>query len=606
MLKRIKNFCIITIKASPGFFAFNLIMLIVFALSRLGMDLTFKVATEYILASKVSGRLSPKLAMIILFFFIMVCIGGNTWNFTNMMNTLYTNKAKKLFGKYFMFRSYQEKQDRFYDSEFYNNYEFVKKNINNTTQISITVFNNLVGAVIGLIISGIAVSYFSPIFLIIIFTVSGTMVIVNRYVVKVRTALDEEHTEDERRANYYSSILSTKPYAKELRIFKLRDFFLGKWQAQFRKYSYKKYQFEKKATILSHLPEMIEELLSTAIILYFLYRVNRNELAVSNFVFLYRIMWSFTGNISSIIQVLTEELSQNYKYIKSYEEFTGKVDKENLRKVSHYSLGKDSIVNGEFNQLVFDQVTYRYPVGEKNAVENLSFTLRKGEVVCLLGYNGSGKSTLSKLMCGILEDYGGSIRLNGMEISKMNREELYRYFGIGFQDFAKYSISLKENVGIGMVEKLSEDWEINKAMEKGNLKELVDRLPKGTDTILGKEYDPEGQDLSGGQWQRIILSRAYMGEPEILILDEPTASVDPIEEMRIIEYFRDIVQGKTALLISHRIGFARISDRICIMENGRIIEDGTHEELMNLHGRYYELFMSQKELYNEEDLVNAG
>lgn len=606
MLKRIKNFCIITIKASPGFFAFNLIMLIVFALSRLGMDLTFKVATEYILASKVSGRLSPKLAMIILFFFIMVCIGGNTWNFTNMMNTLYTNKAKKLFGKYFMFRSYQEKQDRFYDSEFYNNYEFVKKNINNTTQISITVFNNLVGAVIGLIISGIAVSYFSPIFLIIIFTVSGTMVIVNRYVVKVRTALDEEHTEDERRANYYSSILSTKPYAKELRIFKLRDFFLGKWQAQFRKYSYKKYQFEKKATILSHLPEMIEELLSTAIILYFLYRVNRNELAVSNFVFLYRIMWSFTGNISSIIQVLTEELSQNYKYIKSYEEFTGKVDKENLRKVSHYSLGKDSIVNGEFNQLVFDQVTYRYPVGEKNAVENLSFTLRKGEVVCLLGYNGSGKSTLSKLMCGILEDYGGSIRLNGMEISKMNREELYRYFGIGFQDFAKYSISLKENVGIGMVEKLSEDWEINKAMEKGNLKELVDRLPKGTDTILGKEYDPEGQDLSGGQWQRIILSRAYMGEPEILILDEPTASVDPIEEMRIIEHFRDIVQGKTALLISHRIGFARISDRICIMENGRIIEDGTHEELMNLHGRYYELFMSQKELYNEEDLVNAG
>ncbi|MEG0084875.1 MAG: ABC transporter ATP-binding protein, partial [Niameybacter sp.] len=134
-------------------------------------------------------------------------------------------------------------------------------------------------------------------------------------------------------------------------------------------------------------------------------------------------------------------------------------------------------------------------------------------------------------------------------------------------------------------------------IQKGNLESIIDHLPNGLYTLLGKEYSKEGQDLSGGQWQRIILSRAYMGEPDLLILDEPTASIDPLEEMRLLGQFKNIVQGKTALLISHRIGFARMADRICIMENGHIVEDGTHDTLLQLKGNYYTLFMAQQELY---------
>ncbi len=129
---------------------------------------------------------------------------------------------------------------------------------------------------------------------------------------------------------------------------------------------------------------------------------------------------------------------------------------------------------------------------------------------------------------------------------------------------------------------------------------MVGGLPAGIDTVVGKEYDPDGEELSGGQWQRIALARAYMGEPEFLILDEPTASIDPLEEIRLLSHFRGIVRNRTALLVSHRIGFAKLADRILIMEKGEIVESGTHEELLSQRGRYYMMFNAQKGLYAED------
>lgn len=153
-----------------------------------------------------------------------------------------------------------------------------------------------------------------------------------------------------------------------------------------------------------------------------------------------------------------------------------------------------------------------------------------------------------------------------------------------------------------MIESFNDENHINKAIEKGNLQEVIKKLPNGMYTILGKEYDKAGEDLSGGQWQRVILSRAYMEKPDVLILDEPTVAIDPIEKMRMLNQFKDIVKDKTALLISHCIGFARMSSRICIMDGGRIIESGTHKELLKLKGKYYELFTSQEQLYKDGDV----
>ena len=609
MFKRIFNFCIITVKSAPAFFVLNLGVLMIFTLGSLGAAFAFKWAADTIMEAQDTGVFGANITMPILFFFLMICICGNTWNFESMVRTLYTNKARRFFNKYFMFRAYKDKQDNFYDNKYYDNYEFNKNNINNTTSISITIFNGLLGSVLRLVMSGIAISFFSPLILLIIFALSIVIVIVNSYVVKARVKLNEDYINDERKARYYSELLSGKPHAKELRIFKLQERFMNLWNTSYRKFADAKYKFEKKAMFLSNIPNVFQQIINLSLTLYFLHMVYIGRLEVGEFVFLQRMMWMLVWGITDIVNIFSREIAENYKYVEKYENFTGSMNRNNFKELSDYTLNDFDLSNGEFDELSFENVTYSYPNQEGNAVENINFTIKKGEVVSLLGYNGSGKSTLSKLMCGVLRDYDGTIKLNGKDIKDFSDESLYRYFGIGFQDFTKYSLSLKENIGFGMVEKMLDEDELNNAIEKGNLHEIIERLPNGTDAIIGKEFDSSGQDLSGGQWQRVILSRAYMGEPEILILDEPTASIDPLEEMRMLLHFKDIIKDKTALLISHRIGFARLSDRICVMNDGAIVENGTHDELMKQRGYYYELFTSQQELYIDkktEEVQNAG
>jgi len=603
MLKRIFNFCKITINSAPVFFALNLVVLFTLNIGSLGAAFAFKWATDRIMEAQNTGDFSAKIATPILFFFLMICICGNTWNFENMIRTLYTNKAKKFFIKYFMFKSYKEKQDNFYDNKFYDDYEFNKSNINNTTSISITIFNRLFGAMISLIISGIAISFFSPVILLVVFALSVVIVAINRYVVRARIRLNEDYVNEERKANYYKELLSGKLHAKELRIFKLKNKFLNLWNISFKNFSEAKYKFEKKVMLLSNIPNVFQQILTLVLTLYFLYMIYADTLTVGDFTFLTRMMWMLVWRITNIIDIFSQEIAENYKYVEKYEKFTGSITKNQFKELSDYRLSEFDLSNGEFGELCFENVTYSYPNQEGNAVENINFTIKKGEVVSLLGYNGSGKTTLSKLMCGILNDYNGKITLNGKNIKEMANEDLYRYFGIGFQDFTKYSLSLNENIGFGMIEKINDGEEIKKAIEKGNLSEIIGTLPNGAETIIGKEFDTSGQDLSGGEWQRVILSRAYMGEPEVLILDEPTASIDPIEEMRMLMQFKDIVKGKTALLISHRIGFARLSDRICIMKGGAIVEDGTHDVLMAQKGHYYELFTAQQALYMPKEVA---
>ncbi|WP_051931575.1 ABC transporter ATP-binding protein [Clostridium sp. KNHs214] len=601
MFKRILNFCKISVASAPGFFIINISALLIMALAGLGISYSFKLATDTILYYQKAGVYSIKVMMPILFFFLMICIGGNTGNFENMMITAYTRKSKKLFSKFFLYKSYNSKQDDFYNNSFYDNYEFVRKNMDNTTEITVTVFNKLAISSFKLILSALAISYFDTIILVCIFFLSLALIFINKYIVKRRMALNEAYINAERQGNYYRDLLSSRKHAKELRIFKLQNKFLQKWDKWYKEYTTSKYKFEVKATILSNISTIIQQFMTFGLTIYFLYLVYTGKLAVGEFVFLNSIMWSLTYSVGNIVNILSKDLAENYQYVERYENFTGKTSLSMLKNMSESNSKINNNIE-EFKSLTFENVCYKYPHGHKNAVNNLNFTLKKGEVISILGYNGSGKSTFLKLMCGLLEDYTGTIKLNGKDIKNYDKESLYRYFGIGFQDFTRYSISLKENVAVGMIESFNDEKHINKAIEKGNLQEVIKKLPGGADTILGKEYDKAGEDLSGGQWQRVILSRAYMGEPDVLILDEPTAAIDPIEEMRMLNQFKDIVKDKTALLISHRIGFARMSSRICIMDGGQIIESGTHEELLKLRGKYYELFTSQQELYKEGDV----
>lgn len=596
MMKRITRFCKLTFLSSPLYFIFNIICMSGFSLVQLGIQYSFKYAGDTIISIQNSGSISPSFAVPILLFFLFIIIGGNTYNVRSMIISLYTSKAKKIFSKAFMYSAYRKKQDQYYNNEFLDEYYFVKNSVNKTTELSVTIFNHLVYSIFTLIISVYFISTFNITLLVFIAVSSFVMVFVNLYIVRKRMSLEKKFVQDERKADYYTGLLSGREHAKELRIFHLKSRLLKMWQTTFMKSSKEKCRFENKAMILSELTGIGQELLSVLLTIYLLYLVSIRSLSVGDFIFLISIMWSLAGSIMEILNIITQELAANYKYVKSYDAFVGNVDREKLDETNYPS---DS-GQPEFRDLVLQNVSYSYPNQEGRAVSSVSISIKKGEVVSILGDNGSGKSTLSKIICGILQDYDGDLLLNGENYRTISHEDLSRFFGVAFQDFARYSLSVKENIGFGYIEKIEKDSAVEQAVQASNLTETVGKLPAGINTIIGKEYDSGGEELSGGQWQRIALARAYMGEPEFLILDEPTASIDPLEEIHMLSHFREILKNRTALLISHRIGFAKLADRIYIMDKGKIVESGTHNELLSQKGKYYEMFHAQKGFYIED------
>jgi ATP-binding cassette subfamily B protein len=242
--------------------------------------------------------------------------------------------------------------------------------------------------------------------------------------------------------------------------------------------------------------------------------------------------------------------------------------------------------------LVFEDVGFRYSGSATWAVRSLSFRLAAGEVVALVGENGAGKTTIVKLLTRLYDPTEGRILLDGQPLSAYDLDALRARIGVIFQDFVRFDFTASENVAVGRIEARGDADRIALAAGRGLADGVIGRLPLGYDQPLGKRF-AEGVDLSGGEWQKIALSRAYMREAEILVLDEPTAALDARAEFEVFQRFRDLSRGRTAVLISHRFSTVRMADRILVLEGGRVIESGTHAELQAGGGRYAELFELQ-------------
>ncbi|HBA49069.1 MAG TPA: hypothetical protein DCZ91_14980 [Lachnospiraceae bacterium] len=620
MLKKLIRFCGVTVKSSPVLCIFNIGMMLFFVLMQLGMSYTFKLLTGLLTAGgNVSGRFQA--ALLVLVFFVCITFGGNTDNFTQMVKTAYTRKAKKLFHRRFLRRAYETGQDAFYDKEFYDRYEYIKGHIDDTTSLSEVIFNDLIYSILRIIVFSAAISLFSPLVFLYILLLSAVMCAVNLYAVKKRVALNDRYVNAERNKNYYDDVFVDRGAAKEIRLYRLKEKLTALWREKYREVESEKCILEKKLKVWNFIPGILQSIFTDLLLLYFSYEVFTGKLQVDEFVFLERSVWSLSWGIMSIISVVSGSMFEKLKYVDKYDSYVNpKVPEtgrkalkmnEKALKTDRKALGMDEKASetdrkspetgrkapGSFQGLEMREVSYRYAGQEAYALDHVSLKVKPGEVISILGENGSGKTTLSRVICGLLEDYEGDIYCCGGKLEELDREEYARKYGIGFQEFAKYSLTLRENVGVGSVEDLEDEEKIQDAVKKGHLETLLSELPEGLDTVLGKAYDEKGRELSGGQWQRVILSRAYMGNPEVLILDEPTASVDPIEEIQLLGRFREIIAGRTAILISHRIGFARLSDRICIMEKGHIVEEGTHQELLDKKGRYHRMFQKQRKLY---------
>ncbi|HEV2276790.1 MAG TPA: ABC transporter ATP-binding protein [Acidobacteriaceae bacterium] len=244
----------------------------------------------------------------------------------------------------------------------------------------------------------------------------------------------------------------------------------------------------------------------------------------------------------------------------------------------------------------FRNVSFAYPGTTRKVLQNFNFSIEPGERIALIGENGQGKTTVVKLITRLYDPTEGQILLDGVDLRDYSLEDLHHEMGVIFQDFMRYEMTVRENIGVGHVEVPHTDEDIRIAAEKSLAAEVIKKLHGGYDQMLGRRF-VSGVDLSGGEWQRIALARAYLRDAQLLILDEPTAALDARSELEVFERFAELTTGKMALLISHRFSTVRMADRIVVLAGGRLVEEGTHQQLMALGGRYAEMFEMQAASY---------
>ena len=251
-------------------------------------------------------------------------------------------------------------------------------------------------------------------------------------------------------------------------------------------------------------------------------------------------------------------------------------------------------LNGS-HEIEFRNVSFKYPGADKEVLHDISIKLRSGEKISIVGLNGAGKTTFIKLLCRLYDVTSGEILLDGVNIREYDYDEYMKCFSVVFQDFRLLAFSAEDNILLG---KKDSPEKVDELYEKVGLLDKINSLPKGRDTMMFKQFDKDGVELSGGEQQKMAIARALYKDAPVVILDEPTAALDPVAEYEIYRQFNDLVHGKTAVYISHRLSSCKFCDRIAVFSDGTIKESGTHEELVHLHdGIYAEMFKAQAQYY---------
>lgn len=399
----------------------------------------------------------------------------------------------------------------------------------------------------------------------------------------------EEEAAYEKQAYYLYKLMDDNALGKDLRVFGLKQWIDSVWNGVIRTFEAFVIRREKVYIWVNVIDVVLTVVRNGVAYAYLIYLALNRNLSVSEFLLYFSAISGFATWVSGLLEKFTFlrkqclELSTVQEYLDYPEQFRFE--------------GGIPIPKAESYELRLDNVSFRYPGSEEYIFKGLDMTIHPGENLAIVGLNGAGKSTVVKLLCGFYDPDEGSVLLNGIDIRKFNRREYYGLFSAVFQDFSHLDVTVAENV--------AQDYEnidlvrVRDAIEKAGLTKAVEALPKGLDMPVGRDVFLDGVLFSGGQMQRLMLARALYKDGPILVLDEPTAALDPLAEQDIYMKYNEMTAGKTSVFISHRLASTRFCDRIIFLADGTVKEEGTHEELLKQNGGYAKLFEVQSRYYRE-------
>lgn len=441
-------------------------------------------------------------------------------------------------------------------------------------------------------------SVLSPLFLFVLVLTSFLSILFIIYERKWDFECQNAFIEDGRAMDYLYKIMTDSSYAKEVRINRADNILTSKYSERYKACFEQKTKLENKRAFLNICSIILAVVQSIAMYLYFSHQVLSAQISIGEYTVLLGATTLLTGVLLEFFNLTVNEMAKTLDFTDLFREYQNHVTK-NSKIFASCELPMQEFDVSNL-KIEFEDVSFTYPGSQRPVIKHISFSITNGEKLGIVGLNGSGKTTLIKLLCRLYDPTEGRITLNGVDIRQIPHDKYTKLIGIVLQDFCLFAYSVRENVVFdGQLDEIR----LNDSIEKSGLYEKIKALAKGVNTYINKTLDDSGVEFSGGEGQKLALARAIYKDAGILVLDEPTSALDPLAEIALFSRLADISQGKTTIFISHRLSSTKFCDRILVLSDGRIAEEGSHNTLMEKGGIYAELFCTQAKYYESAQVI---